>query len=62
MVNVIESGGGDVRDAGARALDVCNDKGQQYQTMNDALTQAKIHCDPQSERVRVGLTRYVGGD
>ena len=61
-MKVIKSGGGDVRDGGARALDVCNDKGRQYQTMNDASTQEKIQCDPQSERIRVRLTRYVGGD
>jgi len=41
IMNIIESGGGDVRNGGARALDVCNDKGQQYQTMNDASTHEK---------------------
>ena len=62
MMNVSESGRGDVRDGGARALDMGNDKGRQYQTMNDASTQEKIQCDPLSERIRVRLTRYVGGD
>jgi len=41
IMNIIESGGGDVRNGGAQALDVCNDKGQQYQTMNDASTHEK---------------------
>ena len=62
IMNVIESGGGDVHDGGARALDMCNDKGWQYQTMNNASTQEKIQCDPQSEHIRVRLTCYVGGD
>jgi len=62
IMNVIESGGGDVHDGGTRALNMCNDKGWQYQTMNDASTQEKIQCDPQSKRIRVRLTCYVGGD
>ena len=62
IMNIIESGGGDVCDGGAQALDMCNDKGRQYQTMNDASTQEKIQCDPQSKRIRVRLTHYVGGD
>jgi len=62
IMNVIESGGGNVHDGGAWALDVCNDKGQQYQTMNDASTQEKIQCDPQSECICVRLTCYVGGN
>ena len=62
IMNVIESGGGDVRNGGARALDMCNNKGWQYQTMNDASTQEKIQCDPQSEHIRVRLTCYIGGD
>ena len=61
-MNVIESGGGDVCDGGTWVLDMCNDKGWQYQTMNNASTQEKIQCDPQSECIHVRLTRYVGGD
>ena len=38
--------GGDICDGGVWALDMCNDKGQQYQTMNNASTQEKIQCDP----------------
>jgi len=62
IMNVIESGGCDVRDGGTRALDMCNDKGRQYQTMNNASTQEKIQCDPQSKRIHVRLTCYVGGN
>jgi len=62
IMNVIESGGGDVHDGGVWALDVCNNKGRQYQTMNDTSTQEKIRCDPQSECIRIRLTHYVGGD
>jgi len=61
-MNIIESGGGDVRDGGVWALNMCNNKGWQYQTMNDTSTQEKIQCDPQSERIRVRLTCYVGGN
>jgi len=61
-MNIIESGGGDVCDGGTQALDVCNDKGWQYQTMNDTSTQEKIQCDPQSKHIHVRLTCYVGGD
>ena len=44
------------------ALDICDDKGQQYQPMNDISTQEKIQCDPQSECIYVRLTCYVGGN
>jgi len=62
IMNVIESGGGDVHDGGTQVLNMCNDKGRQYQTMNDVSTQEKIQCDPQSKRICVRLTCYVGGD
>jgi len=62
IMNVIESGGGDVHDGSAWVLNVCNNKGRQYQTMNDTSIQEKIQCDPQSEHIHVRLTCYVGGD
>ena len=61
-MNIIESGGGDVCDGGAWVPDMCNNKGRQYQTMNDTSTQEKIQCDPQSKRICVRLTCYVGGN
>jgi len=62
IMNIIESRGDDVHDSGMWVLDVCNDKGRQYQTMNNTSTQEKIQCDPQSKHIHVRLTCYVGGN